>query len=52
MADPFNQQQLYPPYDQSFLEHFSSVFDSVFLGFFPFFKLKDIGAEGKAFSRL
>lgn len=51
MIDPCKQQRLYPTYDQSFLEHFSSVYDSVFLGFFPFFKLKDRGAEGKAFSK-
>jgi hypothetical protein len=40
--DPFNDQIFYPQDDnQPFLEHFGSVFNRVYLSFFPFFTVED-----------
>ena len=43
--DPFSDQELYPQYDRMFLDHFKGLFDSVFVGFFPFFKIQDFNAS-------
>ena len=39
--DSFKNIPLYPQNDKSFLEHFEGVFDSVYIGFLPFFTIND-----------
>src|SRR5687768_15760452 len=48
--DPISKQQFYT-YDTPFKKHFEGIFDSVFIGFFPFFKILKNDAQGVNFKK-
>lgn len=50
--DPFKEQKFYPQDDnQPFLEYFSSVFNTVYIGFFSFFTIRDNNFENYNFNK-
>ena len=50
--DPFKEQKFYPQdHDQPFLEYFDSVFNTVYIGLFPFFTIRDKDCEKYDFNK-